>query len=98
MGKVRARLIISGVVQGVFFRSTTVEVASTLLVGGWVRNNPNGTVEAIIEGDEAQVRKVIEWCREGPSMARVDNVEVAWEEYTGEFDRFRAATSSDPYW
>ncbi|MFQ5465208.1 MAG: acylphosphatase [Thermodesulfobacteriota bacterium] len=90
MGKTRARLRISGIVQGVCFRAATVEVARDLGVKGWVRNNPDGTVEALVEGDEERVKKVIEWCHEGPPMARVDHVAVGWEAFRDEFDGFAA--------
>ena len=84
----RAHLIIKGLVQGVFFRASTIECARAENCTGWVRNRPDGTVEAIIEGEEDAVKRVIEWCRTGPPMARVDDVLVTWEDYCGEFDDF----------
>ncbi|HXI09280.1 MAG TPA: acylphosphatase, partial [Thermodesulfobacteriota bacterium] len=63
MVMVRAHLIIEGLVQGVFFRATAEEVARRHGVCGWVKNNPNGTVEAVLEGHEDTVKKVIGWCR-----------------------------------
>jgi len=65
-----------GRVQGVFFRATMKEVADELGVDGWVRNMPDGSVEALISGDEEKVAKVLEWCRRGPEMAKVEKVEV----------------------
>jgi acylphosphatase len=56
-------------------------------VNGWVRNRRDGTVEALLEGEEDAVRGVIEWCRQGPPGASVDRVEVEWEPFRGEFDR-----------
>lgn len=97
MGKARARVIISGHVQGVFYRATTEEVARSHGVCGWVKNNPDGTVEAVFEGDREAVDRVIEWCREGPEMARVDRVDVSWEDFRDEFDNFMAITRHTTY-
>ncbi len=87
--KVRAHVFISGRVQGVFFRDNTRQKARQLGVTGWVRNLPDGRVEAVFEGDEDAVKKIIEWCHIGPPAARVDNVEVIYEPYKGEFDSFK---------
>ena len=95
--KTRAHLIIEGLVQGVFFRATTVEVADRHRVCGWVKNNSNGTVEAVIEGEEEDVKRVVEWCRVGPPRARVDDVKVSWEPFKNEFDDFRAVTRHTTY-
>lgn len=84
----RAHVFMSGRVQGVFFRYETEERASALGVKGWVRNLPDRRVEAVFEGDEEQVKEMVEFCRRGPPGARVTNIEVKWEESTGEFDRF----------
>jgi acylphosphatase len=67
-------LIISGKVQGVFFRSTLKTVADSLFVTGWTRNLADGTVEAVLQGRENNVRKVIDWCHIGPRNARVESV------------------------
>lgn len=88
MAKTRAHLIIEGFVQGVFFRANTLEMAERHNVGGWVRNRPDGTVEAVFEGNEEAVKKLIEWCRHGPPGATVEKVNTDWEEYTGEFENF----------
>lgn len=64
------------------------EVARSLGVTGWVRNLPDGRVEAVAEGDEEAVKKLIEWAWRGPRLARVENVEVKWEDYRGEFRDF----------
>ncbi len=85
---VRAHVYISGKVQGVFFRASTREVAKRLGLRGYVRNLPDGRVEAVFEGDEKKVRKAIEWCCHGPSLAIVEKVEVEWEEPKGDFDDF----------
>ena len=84
----RAHVFVSGLVQGVNFRWYTTERARQRGLGGWVRNIPDGRVEAVFEGAEADVRSLVEWCRHGPRLARVAGVEVVWEEPEGlhEFD------------
>lgn len=86
--QIRAHLLISGKVQGVYFRQNMKQVARRHNVTGWVTNLRNGKVEAVLEGEDMNVNEVIEWCHVGPSEARVDNVEVRFEEYKGEFDSF----------
>ena len=85
---IRAHAIITGKVQGVFFRMETQNAARSHYVSGWVRNKMDGSVEAVIEGEETHVKAMLAWCREGPPRARVSNVDVTWQEYTGEFDIF----------
>ncbi len=85
---VRARVIVEGRVQGVFFRSHTEEIASKLGVMGWVRNRRDGSVEALFEGDKKKVDQILQWCHRGPSEARVTNVHTTWEDYAGEFQDF----------
>ena len=77
---VRARVIASGRVQGVFFRADTRQEALSLGLDGWVRNVPDGTVEAVFEGERGRVERAIEWCRNGPRWARVSEVKITWEE------------------
>jgi acylphosphatase len=86
---VRARVFVSGRVQGVFFRSETRREANRRNVVGWIRNNPDGRVEAVFEGAKKDVEKVIDFCRIGSPAARVTDVDVQWEDYTGEFKDFR---------
>lgn len=88
MAVVRAHVVISGRVQGVFFRATTRDEALQRGLAGWVRNLPGSQVEAVFEGEEEAVKSVIEWCHEGPPFAAVRRVEVTWEEPTGEFEGF----------
>lgn len=95
--KKRAHIIVEGDVQGVYYRATTAEVAEKNNVSGWVKNKPDGTVEAVFEGEESDVIKVIEWCRIGPIRARVDDVIVTWEEFQGEFDEFKSMTRFNTY-
>lgn len=71
----RRRVVVHGRVQGVFFRGSTQEHARSVGVNGWVRNRPNGTVEAVFEGSEAQVQEMIRYCREGPPWARVERLD-----------------------
>ena len=77
------RVVISGDVQGVFFRDTTRREAESRGVAGWASNRDDGTVEAVFEGDPEAVEAMIEFCREGPSRASVDSVEVSEEEVEG---------------
>lgn len=78
MNTVAAHVYISGMVQGVFFRHNTKKQADKLNISGWVRNLSDGRVEAFFEGDKEAVEKMIAWCWEGPTLARVENVEVNW--------------------
>nr|MDO8061671.1 acylphosphatase [Candidatus Freyrarchaeum guaymaensis] len=87
--KTRARVVVSGRVQGVFFRYTTRREAKARGVTGWVRNLPDGRVEAVFEGEEEKVRELVDFCRRGPPGARVTGIEVFWEEYKGEFKDFK---------
>lgn len=89
MEKARAHIVFRGRVQGVFFRAFARQVAESLDVAGWVRNLYDGSVEAVFEGDRALVTKAIEKCRKGPPGAHVDEAEVEWESFAGEFSGFR---------
>jgi acylphosphatase len=80
----RARVVVRGLVQGVSFRVLTRDRARSRGVAGWVRNRPDGAVEAVFEGAEEDVRALVEWCRRGPSGAVVESIDVAWEQPTGE--------------
>jgi acylphosphatase len=85
---VRAHALISGRVQGVAYRIETQWAAERIGVRGWVRNLPDGRVEAVFEGGREEVDEILEWCRRGPALARVDAVDVRWENPTGGFTRF----------
>jgi acylphosphatase len=85
----RARIIIKGIVQGVFFRDSTRRKAQEFHVTGIVRNRPDGSVEIICEGDEASLNRLIEWTHRGPPGARVEHIDVSRESYVGEFKDFR---------
>ena len=88
MKKVRVHLLIKGRVQGVFFRATLRDLALRLGINGWVRNLWGSGVEATLEGEEKQVKEMIDWSHQGPPGARVDEVEVDWEKHQGEFKSF----------
>jgi acylphosphatase len=85
---VRASLLISGLVQGVYFRAYARRVAQEHGVHGWVRNRGDGRVEALLEGEAAAVQAFIDWCHHGPPRAHVTDVQVIWEAYEGTFDDF----------
>ena len=85
----RARIIISGLVQGVYFRADAREVAHQRGLSGWVRNRVDGTVEAVVEGEQAAVQAFIAWCHDGPPGARVTDVQVTWQPYVGDLRSFR---------
>ena len=84
----RVHVYVSGKVQGVYFRSHTQNQARELGLAGWVRNLDDGRVEAVFEGDESTVKRMVKWCGVGEGFARVDDIEVVDEEYKGEFDGF----------
>lgn len=75
--------MVNGRVQGVFFRDTARRGAESAGVAGWVRNTPDGAVEAVFEGDPASVDQMVEFCRRGPSRAEVTGIEVVDEEPEG---------------
>ena len=88
MKKGRVHVIISGYVQGVFYRASTRDTANRLGLKGWVRNLPDGSVEAVFEGPEDRIMQAIQWCYEGPAGAWVKNIDQKWEDYVGEFSDF----------
>lgn len=81
--KIRRRIVVHGLVQGVLFRDTIRRHAERRDVAGWVRNNPDGSVEAVFEGEEDEIERLAELCRDGPRGARVDSVDVLREEPEG---------------
>ncbi len=89
MAERRVRVLVTGKVQGVYFRLTMKDVAGQNGVSGWVRNLDDGRVEAVIEGDDAGVGRVIEWCHAGPADARVDEVAVTDEAPAGMSSGFK---------
>ena len=88
MKQQRVRLLVSGKVQGVFFRQALKVVAKKNNVSGWVRNLKDRRVEAVLEGDNASINSVIEWTRIGPANSHVDDIEVSNEGFKNEFLTF----------
>ena len=89
MDRLRAHVTIDGRVQGVNFRAATREQARSSGVEGWVRNLDDGRVEAVFEGPTTAVKRMVSWCYGGPRPARVDRVDVEWEQPTGQERGFR---------
>ncbi len=85
---IRIYVLVSGKVQGVFFRSGTKKRADELRLKGWVRNLDDGRVEAVFEGEQEKVEKMVDWCRKGTDYADVQDIQVISEKYTGEFEDF----------
>jgi acylphosphatase len=86
--KVRAHIFVSGVVQGVSFRHHIRLRALENKVTGWVRNLPNGGVEAVLEGNKKDVERVVEYCRTGPPNAFVSDLKITWGNFIGENKEF----------
>jgi acylphosphatase len=95
---IRRRVLVSGLVQGVAFRAYTRETARRIGVNGWVRNLPDGRVEALVEGDSELVHRMLSWLKKGPPSSRVDDVQVIEESPTGEFSSFDVAFTRGSYW
>lgn len=80
-------LVVNGRVQGVFFRLKAKQQAEKLGLSGWVRNNPDGSVQCLAEGNKAKLQELIAWCQQGPKQAVVNEVKVSWQHYTGAFNK-----------
>ena len=87
--RARVRLRIEGRVQGVFFRTSTMDQAMRLGLKGWVRNCPDGSVEAVVEGEKKKIAELVEWCHHGPPGASVNDVRLQWDDFQNEFPDFR---------
>ena len=87
--KARAHVYVSGRVQGVFFRAETADLARSLGLGGWVRNLPDGRVEALFEGEKEDVEKAVDFCRRGPRGAYVSDLNIEREQWKGDLYTFR---------
>ncbi|MBP1710493.1 MAG: acylphosphatase [Deltaproteobacteria bacterium] len=87
----KVHVYISGRVQGVFFRAETQRAAVCLQLTGWVRNTEDGSVEAVFEGEDRDIDKMLAWCQTGPPHARVDQVIVEEEPFTGDYPNFKIA-------
>jgi len=88
MANQRVRLYVKGKVQGVFFRQALKVMAKKNNVRGWVKNLKDGRVESILEGEDVNVSSIVEWVHAGPANARVEDVEIKNEKFTGEFTKF----------
>ena len=88
MSKQRIRVFVTGRVQGVFFRQTFKVMAKKNNVFGWVKNLSDGRVEVVMEGEDENVSRLIEWSHGGPANARVEDVEIINEKFSGEFTKF----------
>jgi acylphosphatase len=88
MNNRRVRVIVSGRVQGVFFRESTRQAAERAKVRGWIKNLPDGRVEALLEGPQDGLLKVLDYMKQGPEYAEVSDAQVVGEEYQGEFKGF----------
>ena len=86
--RTRVHLFISGRVHGVFFRESTRIKAQQLGINGWVKNLNDGRVEAVFEGEDEKIKKIIKWARQGPIISRVDDVEIKEERYKNKFKNF----------
>ena len=86
--KTNIHVIISGRVQGVWFRASTKQKAEQLGLTGWVRNTPDGNVEAVFEGEENIVQEMLNWCHRGPPLSKVENIEVKNQKPTDGFNGF----------
>ena len=92
--KARASIKITGIVQGVGFRSWVARKARSLGLVGFVKNEPDGSVYIVVEGDKQAIDSLIKMCWKGPTLAKVDNVYVTWESFKGEFKDFEIKYSS----
>ncbi|MEJ2032068.1 MAG: acylphosphatase [Deltaproteobacteria bacterium] len=88
MARKRIRAVVQGRVQGVFFRAYTQEEAQRLGLVGWVRNRPDGTVEAVAEGEAERIDQLVSWLRQGPPSSRVSGLEIKAEEPKGDLLSF----------
>jgi acylphosphatase len=84
----RVSIKIHGQVQGVFFRASVFAKARELLLAGWVRNESDGSVRVVAEGDEEKLKQLVAHCQSGPEFANVQKLDVEWEEANGEFNEF----------
>jgi len=89
--KKRVHVVISGRVQGVWFRASTKQKAEQFNIFGWVKNTFDGKVEAVFEGEEKNIDKMIQWCHEGPNLSKVTDVNITSEKYLGEYKDFKVA-------
>ena len=84
-----AHVFVTGYVQGVFFRSSMAQRARAAGLSGWVRNLPDGRVEAVIQGERDAVAALVAWCKHGPAHATVESIDVSWEAVSAAISGFR---------
>lgn len=89
----RVHVFVSGKVQGVYYRQTTSYEAQKLNIHGWIRNLRDGRVEAIFEGEKANIDKLLSWCNKGPKDAIVKDIEIIQEQYKNEYTNFQIITN-----
>lgn len=87
-GKIQIKVIVKGRVQGVFYRANTKDTADRLGIKGYVKNLPNGSVEAVFEGEKPVVTQMVEWCHKGPAAAKVGHVTAEKAEMASNFEIF----------
>ncbi|MBW2654349.1 MAG: acylphosphatase [Deltaproteobacteria bacterium] len=87
-GKIQIKVIVKGRVQGVFFRANTKDTADRLGIKGYVKNLPNGSVEAVFEGEQSAVTQMMEWCHKGPVASKVEHVMTEKAEASSNFEIF----------
>ena len=88
MVKQRMHILVTGKVQGVFFRQATKVIATKNSVTGWVKNLENSQVEILLEGKEKDVNLVVDWCRHGPANSRVDKIKIEQKEFVDQYSTF----------
>lgn len=88
MNKARVELTIQGRVQGVFYRQSTREKALQLGLTGWIKNNADGSVTAVFEGEIQAIEQAVRWCEQGPAAAQVSEVASRWQEFQDAFQTF----------
>lgn len=86
--KARIHITIKGLVQGIFFRASTKEKAQQLGITGWVRNLNSDKVEIVAEGEKKNLEELIEWCKTGSSLVKIEEIKVEWQSYQAEFENF----------
>ena len=84
----RVSLKIFGQVQGVFYRNTAKTEAEKLGLFGWVSNKDDGSVELVVEGEKEKLEQLIDWCKKGSFLAKVNDIKIEWQDYAGEFKSF----------
>lgn len=87
----RVNLIVKGRVQGVFFHAIAQREARRLGLTGWITTRRDGSIEMAVEGEEDALREIVAWSQKGPTAARVDEVDIRWRSYTGQFHDFRTS-------